>query len=249
MRDPNEDTPPDGPSGADTAWWRGPRPSWWPVVANWPPPPPPNGDYGTAPTSYDEWQRRTETPTPPPPGAGGGAGGGSGSSGGSGTNIYNSPLTAMFGEKFQAPPMLDLGGPAGLSYLPNAPTLDFKAPTVEDALKDPGYQFVVGQGENALNNWAASKGTLNDSETGKSFIRFGQGAAGQQYDSVFNRQLNTAEANFQPRFSAWQTTAQAGQHQNDANFSNAWNAFLNRQSEYYNWQDRTFGKQFQVATA
>lgn len=183
-------------------------------------------------------------PTDPVTASGGGTGGA-----GSTTDIFNAPLTKMFGEKFTPPGMLDLGGVPGLSYIPQAPSFDFKGPTPAEAANDPGYQFTLGQGKNQLENWAAAKGTLNDSSTAKALQDYGQAAAGQQYSNVWNRDFNAATAAFAPRLSEWNTLASAGQRQNENNYTNAWNDFLNRQSEFYNWQNSVWNKQFSLANA
>ncbi len=222
---------------------------------------------------------------------------------------------------------------------------DFRAPSVDEALNDPSYQFRKSQGESSLQNWAAARGTLNDSGTAKALIDYGQGAASQEYQNVYNRDFNTWNANlgnarntyaanygsqyldpysiafqgenaaFAPQMAGFQanvnsglagfganvnsgmagfganvksqmagynnqnafdmagfnanvgsglaafnanvnnqamqykTQAQAGQHQNDMNYLNAWNQFLNSQNYFSNWQDRTWNKTFPYASA
>jgi hypothetical protein len=66
---------------------------------------------------------------------------------------------------------------------------DFKAPTVEEALNDPGYKFRLQQGQQALENAASAKGVLNDSGTAKALIDYGQNAASQEYANVWNRAM------------------------------------------------------------
>lgn len=222
---------------------------------------------------------------------------------------------------------------------------DFRAPSVDEAMNSPGYQFRKQQGESSLQNWAAARGTLNDSGTAKALMDYGQAAGSQEYQNVYNRDFNTwnanrgnaaneystnygsqyldpysiafqgANASFAPQMAGFQanvnsgmagfganvnsgmagfganvnsqmagynnqnafdmagfnanvgagmaafnanvnnqqlmygTQAQAGQHQNDMNYLNAWNAFLNSQNYYSDWQDRTFNKTFQTANA
>src|SRR5581483_6544067 len=93
-------------------------------------------------------------------------------------DIYGSPLTAPFPGTFTPPAPVSLGGPLGL---PNVPTFtgdqappQFAAPSVADALNDPGYQFRTQQGDQGLQNWAAARGTLNDSSTAKSLSDYNQ---------------------------------------------------------------------------
>jgi hypothetical protein len=164
------------------------------------------------------------------------------SAGGSGKAGAQPPTLA----NFQAPPMLDLGGPPGLSYLPPAPNFtapQFRAPSVGDALNNPGYQFRLQQGEDALQGWAAARGTLNDSSTAKSLIDYGQAAGAQGYADVWNRDFSQFQANsanwlggtVNPGMQAWQTTAAAGEFQNNQNYLNAWNDFINKQNNAKWW--------------
>jgi hypothetical protein len=170
-----------------------------------------------------------------PPAAGsGGSGGGSGAK-----------LPPSLGS-FLAPPMLDQGGPPGLSYLPPDPSFNapkFNAPSGADALNEPGYQFRVQQGRDSLENWAAARGTLNDSSTAKSLIDYGQAAGEQGYADVWNRQYNQYQGDVNtwlqgtvnPGMAAWQTKAAAGEYQNTQNYLNAWNQFLNSQNNAKWW--------------
>jgi hypothetical protein len=62
-------------------------------------------------------------------------------------------------------------------------------------MADPGYQFRTQQGQTALQNAAAARGTLNDSGTLKALIDYGQGAASQEYQQVWNRDLGAYTTN------------------------------------------------------
>lgn len=102
--------------------------------------------------------------------------------------------------------LVDLGGPSGVPYVPQMPTFTpptfhppsykpppefkydpFQAPTWQQAAGEPGYQFAEKQGFDDLQRAAAARGTLNDSGTLKGLINYGQNAASQQYQNVFNR--------------------------------------------------------------
>ena len=61
------------------------------------------------------------------------------------------------------------------------------APSYQQALQDPGYQFAVGEGQRALEGSAAAQGTLRTSGTLKDLIDYGQQAGAQQYQNVWNR--------------------------------------------------------------
>ena len=71
----------------------------------------------------------------------------------------------------------------------------FQAPTGVDFTNDPGYQFQLNQGLNALQNSAAARGGLLDTGTAKSLNDYAQGTASQAYQNVYNNALNTYNAN------------------------------------------------------
>ena len=107
------------------------------------------------------------------------------------------------------------GGGGNLGSLGAAPTLElpeFQAPTMEEALSDPGYQASLKQGQDLLEGSAAARGTLRTGGTLRDLVDYGQGAAAKQYGDVFNRSLqgymtNTGaqQAEFAPQMQAWQT--------------------------------------------
>lgn len=66
----------------------------------------------------------------------------------------------------------------------------FTAPTQASAMDDAGYQFALGEGNKQIERSASARGTLLTGGTGKDLIGFGQQAASQQYDKVYNRALN-----------------------------------------------------------
>jgi hypothetical protein len=72
----------------------------------------------------------------------------------------------------------------------------FQAPTGQAALtQDPGYQFRLQQGVNALQNSAAAKGTLLSGSTAAGINAFGQDYASNEYQNVYNRSLQNYLAN------------------------------------------------------
>lgn len=58
---------------------------------------------------------------------------------------------------------------------------------------DPGYDFRFSQGVKALQNSAASRGTLLTGGTLKALAGFGQDMASQEYSNAFGRQLSLAQ--------------------------------------------------------
>lgn len=155
----------------------------------------------------------------------------------------------------------------GAPAFPNIPR--FAGPTMAEAMDDPGYQFVLDQGNKNLQNWAAAKGTLNDSSTAKALTDYGQGAAATQYGNVWDRAFNTYNTNVQTQYmDPWQaqyqnwmggtvgptmtnysTNASNVAHQNDVNWQDNWNSWLQNWNIFRDQRDSTFNKQFAVAGA
>jgi hypothetical protein len=69
-------------------------------------------------------------------------------------------------------------------------TGQFQAPTGATEQNDPGYQFRLQQGTNAIEASAAARGNLFTGGTGKALTRFGQDYASNEYGNVYNRALN-----------------------------------------------------------
>lgn len=146
--------------------------------------PPPNGGLNGQPNVADNTPAPSPTPVPAPNPGGG----------------VLAPYSAA------PPPFPQQPAFKGLDmYQPTT----FSAPTIADALNNPGYKFRVQQGEDALQNWAAARGTLNDSGTAKSLIDYGQSAAEQGYGEVYARNFNDWQANEAARYGAWTTNENA----------------------------------------
>lgn len=86
----------------------------------------------------------------------------------------------------------------------------FTAPTGVDEQNDPGYQFRLNQGNQALNRSAASKGTLLSGGTQKALARYNQDYASNEFQGVYNRALSTygaqaqaGETQYQNRYAAY----------------------------------------------
>ena len=79
--------------------------------------------------------------------------------------------------------------PAGLNpaaYQFQAPGA-FRAPTPDEAAQDPGYQFRLSQGTQAITGNAAARGLLQSGATAQALTRYGQDLASQEYGNVYNR--------------------------------------------------------------
>lgn len=126
----------------------------------------------------------------------------------------------------------------------------WQAPSMDDALNDPGYQFRANEGRRALEQSAAAKGVLGSGGTLKNIDAWGQNFAKQEYGDVFNRNLtgyntrfNTAKDIFDrfytgkkdeyaPKLFEWQTNAHAA----DLGFAKDWeNYFRNTLSASDIW--------------
>lgn len=65
----------------------------------------------------------------------------------------------------------------------------FHAPTAAEAAATPGFQFELGQGENAIQNSAAASGNLLSTGTAKSLSGFAENLASTDYQATYNRAL------------------------------------------------------------
>lgn len=72
----------------------------------------------------------------------------------------------------------------------------FTAPTNVTEQNDPGYQFRLQQGQQALERSAAAHGDLLSGGTGKALQRYGQDYASNEYGNVYNRALQTYNTNY-----------------------------------------------------
>lgn len=196
------------------------------------------------------------------------------------TDPLTGPLTKPYDQTFTPPTPSNIGGPAGVGTTPQfngpaytpPPAFKFNAPTAEQAMNDPGYQFRVQQGNDRLQNWAAARGTLNDSSTAKDLQDYGQQSASQEYQQLWDRdwQQQTGEyaTNYATQYQdpyniafgqanaqnqnnqlGYTTNAAATQHSNDTNYLNAFNLFNSNRDYFSNWQDRVWNKQFQYASS
>lgn len=75
-------------------------------------------------------------------------------------------------------------------------TRKFEAPKGEDVFNDPGYQFRLQQGQQALERAAAARGTLNTGGTLKDVSQFGQGLASQEYGQAYGRKMGEYQSDY-----------------------------------------------------
>ena len=151
---------------------------------------------------------------PPGPNVTPGPAPGGGGTGGPAFDM-NTPTGTAGVANFAPPPYT---GPQSAS-LPTVPQFsypNFKAPTGVNYQNDPGYQFRLSQGENALQNSAAAQGVLHSGNTLEGILNYGQNYASQEYGNVYNRalqnynaNLGTAEQRFAPQMAQYGLQGQA----------------------------------------
>jgi hypothetical protein len=72
----------------------------------------------------------------------------------------------------------------------------FNSPTGVTEQNDPGYQFRLNQGMQALQNSAAARGGLLSGGTAKALTDYNQNAASGEYGNVYNRALQNYNTNY-----------------------------------------------------
>lgn len=97
----------------------------------------------------------------------------------------------------------DFNKPPPFTYAAFDPGDPFHAPSQEEVNSDAGHQVRLAQGSNALQMWAASKGTLGDSSTADALQEFGQNLGTQDYRDVYDRSFNTWAGNLGQREHAY----------------------------------------------
>jgi hypothetical protein len=84
--------------------------------------------------------------------------------------------------------------PPAFSY-PDFAYEGFVAPTAQDALNDPGYQFARDEGQQAIERSKAAGGVLNTGGTLKDILAWGQNYAATRYNDVYGRRRDTYDVN------------------------------------------------------
>jgi len=296
--DPDYTTEPSVPrqSTPQNNWWEQPFPTGMGAPpAIWPPPLGPHQHYGPNfgqilwDAGYEgtevtkETSPSTQGPAIPPP-----AGDTTKKTTTGGQPVEN--LLAPYGKDFP-PPAVRFPGATGTG-VPETPVFtppgyekppafdygDFAAPTAEEVLNDPGYQFSRNEGERALKAGYASGGVLNTGGTMKDILAWGGNYANTRYVDVLNRKLNIYGTNragavqkynmnygtqyqdpysiayqgakdaFAPKMTGYATNAAANQRSNELDYDRAYENF---QDEYARWKhqsDRTLDWRYKWAT-
>lgn len=143
---------------------------------------------------------------------------GNGGGGGGGSSI-GSLIAPYTGGAFQPPAQVNLGGPAGIPYIPQTPQFhapgytpppafsyeSFKAPTGETVLNESGFKFGLDQGLQGLEQSAAARGVLNGGGTLKDVAAWAQNYGAGKYGDAYNREANTYGMNRANAFGNYQT--------------------------------------------
>lgn len=90
----------------------------------------------------------------------------------------------------------------------NAPRFD--APSYEQATNEPGFQFRLNSGTKALDASAAARGHLRTGGHFTNLLEYGQQFGAQEYANMYNRALQTFQANadqswraYEPQLQEW----------------------------------------------
>lgn len=163
------------------------------------------------------------------------------------------PLNVAYGGSLP-----EIGTYPAFAYDPfNAPS-PFAPPSGQSVLdNDPGYDFRLGQGRQALEQSAAARGVLNTGGTLQDLINYGQSFASNEYDNAYQRALGTYQTNFNDALNAYITNFGGALTKYNTNYGTQYLTPYNqlmeqygiRNSNYQNAQDRSFGQQLSVATA
>lgn len=193
-------------------------------------------------------------------GGGGGMGGyssGGGYSGGnmgSGITPYN-PLANYNPEPYNAPaPFMPPAyeGATPFSRPEYVAAQPFTGLSVEEMNADPGYQFRMQQGQQALERSGAARGVTNTGGTLQNILDYGQQAGSQEYGAAYGRKLGEYGLNEQNRFNAYQSNyanAMGAYNQNEANRAGAFDRNVGNAANAYNTNAENAYRQYTTNTA
>ena len=122
-----------------------------------------------------------------------------------------------------------------------ASPVPFTAPTAADMAADPGYQFRLQQGQQALERSGAARGVTRTGGTMKDILDYGQQAASQEYGNVYNRMASqygmneglrgeSFDRNAGNARNAWTGNEAGRARAYDVNASNAWNTWAGNET-------------------
>ena len=182
---------------------------------------------------------------------GGGMGGGNM---GSGITPYN-PLANYNPETYNAPdpfrpPAYE--GATPFSRPEYAAAQPFTGLSVEEMNADPGYQFRMQQGQQALERSGAARGVTNTGGTLQNILDYGQQAGSQEYGAAYGRKLGEYGMNEQNRFNAYQSNyanALGTYNTNEQNRAGAFDRNVGNAANAYNTNAENAYRQYTTNTA
>jgi hypothetical protein len=121
-------------------------------------------------------------------------------------------------------PQIDIG--AAPQFRPDM----FQGIGFDDAMNEPGFQFRLKAGSDALERSAAARGVLRTGTTLKDLVDYNQNFASSEYQNVYNRALQAYLTRYQaqrdmfaPHLAEWQQRANAEQQSGLAAFQLPYN--------------------------
>ena len=138
------------------------------------------------------------------------------------------------GPKFEYDPLAQQQG-----YTPG----QFAAPTEADMAQDPGYQVRFKRGQEALEQSAASRGTLFSTGTAKALQDYGQESASQEYGNVYGRRFGEFQQGEASKAGSAAFNANLGLTSQAQRYGQAANAFGMNQSADMAAQQQSFGNE------
>jgi hypothetical protein len=143
-------------------------------------------------------------------------------------------LVTPFGETYTQP--------APFSYAAfNAPA-PFTAPTGVDESNDPGYQFRLQQGQQALTRGQAAGGGAFSGGTLQALTRYGQDYASNEYQNVYNRALTGYNTNFADKLNSYSTNLAGALNTYNTNVNTGLEGYNTRANAYNTGQTNQFNR-------
>lgn len=167
----------------------------------------PGGSTSNKPDPNATWNPSTQTWTPGAPTPTQTTNGATGPSGTTNTGLGS--LFQPFGQSYTAPAPVNLGGPAGIPYIPQVPQLnlpqrkqpppfaydDFQMPSTNDVYQDPSYLLRKQEGESGIMNNAAAKGLVRSGGNLMDILKYNQGFASNEYGNIVDRKFKQYDEN------------------------------------------------------
>ena len=172
----------------------------------------------------------------------------------SGITPYN-PLANYNPEPYNAPAPFTppaYEGATPFSRPEYAAAQPFTGLSVDEMNADPGYQFRMQQGQQALERSGAAKGVTNTGGNLRDILDYGQQAGSQEYGAAYGRKLGEYGMNEQNRFNTYQTNyanAMGAYNQNEANRAGAFDRNVGNAANAYNTNTENAYRQYTTNTA